>query len=215
MVARAHERLVNQVDGFTVVGTAHTGAQALSLIRELAPDLVLLDIYLPDQSGVDVIRQARSSLPEVDFIVVSAAREGETVGAALQGGIVSYLFKPFRVEELSARLAAYLDRRRTLEGGGALDQAQLDRALGGGRAFASTLPKGISAETAALVERSLKGAKADVSAAECAEALGLSRIAVRKYLEYFVETGTAEVQLRYGQAGRPQRRYRWAGSTPD
>ena len=47
-----------------------------------------------------------------------------------------------------------------------------------------------------------------LSATECAERTGLSRVSARRYLEHFVETGRAEVRLRYGAAGRPERRYR-------
>jgi response regulator of citrate/malate metabolism len=49
----------------------------------------------------------------------------------------------------------------------------------------------------------------DLSASECAERTGLSRVSARRYLEFFVDTGRAEVRLRYGAAGRPQRRYAW------
>ncbi len=209
MVARAHERVVGQVADYRVVGVAHTGAEALALIAALRPRLVLLDIYLPDMTGLDVIRQARSSGNDVDFIVLSAAREAETISAALQGGIASYLLKPFKVEQLSSRLTGYAERRRLLGRPGDLSQNDLDLALGTSRTASAplALPKGLSKETSLLVARSLSDSAPDVAASECAEALGLSRVVARKYLEHFVLTGQATVTLRYGQTGRPQRRY--------
>ena len=216
MVARAHERIVQQLPGFRVVGVAHSGAQALELIDTLRPQLVLLDIYLPDTTGLDVIRRARERGHDLDFLVLSAARESETVSAALQGGIVSYLLKPFKITELQARLAGYAERRRVLGRPGDLSQSDLDQALGSASGVAPLpqLPKGLSKETAVLIERALKDAELDLAASECAEELGLSRVVARKYLEHFVQLGQAAVALRYGQTGRPQRRYSWLGPAP-
>ena len=216
MVARAHERIVQQLPGYRVVGVAHTGAQALDAIDRLAPQLVLLDMYLPDMTGVDVIQRARGAGAEVDFLVLSAARETDIVTAALQGGIVSYLLKPFKITELQSRLVGYTERRELLARPGALSQADLDRALGSGSGAASVrrveLPKGLSRETGALIESALRASAPDVAASECGETLGLSRVVARKYLEHFVGTGQATVTLRYGQTGRPQRRYAWVAA---
>lgn len=214
MVARAHERIVAQQVGFTVVGVAASGFDALAQIADKAPQLVLLDMYLPDMTGLDVIRRARAAGRDVDFIVLSAAREAEMVTAALQGGIVSYLLKPFKITELQARLIGYAERRRLLGRSGDLSQSNLDQALGRasavpGTATVSTLPKGLSKETVALAAAALAGSEPDLAASECAELLGLSRVVARKYLEYFVDSGQATVSLRYGRTGRPQRRYIW------
>ncbi|MDJ0377877.1 response regulator [Cryobacterium sp. PH31-L1] len=214
MVARAHERIVAQQRGFTVIGVAATGSDALAQIDHKAPQLVLLDMYLPDMTGLDVIRQSREAGRNVDFLVLSAAREAEMVTAALQGGIVSYLLKPFKITELQSRLVGYAERRQLLGSSGDLSQSDLDQALG--RASArpvdrevSALPKGLSKETAALTGAALAASDPDLAASECAELLGLSRVVARKYLEYFVTAGQASVSLRYGQTGRPQRRYTW------
>ncbi|KFF59736.1 hypothetical protein JF66_09100 [Cryobacterium sp. MLB-32] len=215
MVARAHERIVQQLPGYRVVGVAHSGAQALDLIEELAPQLVLLDMYLPDMTGLDVIRHARSAGAAVDFLVLSAAREADIVAAALQGGIVSYLLKPFKISELQSRLVGYGERRELLARPGVLSQADLDRALGAGGTVSVRvveLPKGLSTVTGALIETALRASSPDLAASECGEALGMSRVVARKYLEYFVGTGQATVALRYGQTGRPQRRYAWVNA---
>ena len=71
------------------------------------------------------------------------------------------------------------------------------------------LPKGLSLESADLVAGVLRTIDDDLSASECAERTGLSRVSARRYLQHFVETGHAEVRLKYGAAGRPQRRYAW------
>ncbi|HEU4515611.1 MAG TPA: response regulator [Nocardioidaceae bacterium] len=215
MVARIHTGFVERTPGFEVVGVAHNGAEALDQLARLTPDLVLLDVYLPDTSGLDLLQRMRERAPEVDVLVISAAREAETVRRALRGGIVHYLIKPFSYDDLRARLEHYREAYRALAPAGdeaEIEQAEVDRVFGAGarRPTSETrLPKGFSAETLRLVEEQLSAADGDLSAAETAGLLGVSRVSARRYLEHLVETGRAEVRLRYGEVGRPERRYQW------
>ena len=209
MVARIHTGFVERTPGFTVTGVAHTGAQAVRDAERLQPDLVLLDVYLPDVSGLDLLGALREAAPEVDVLVISAAREADTVRRALRGGIVHYLMKPFSYDDLRLRLEHYQQAYAGLSSEHA-DQADVDRVFGVAGPD-RRLPKGFSPETLRLVEETLRAetASSGVSAAEAAALLGISRVSARRYLEHLVETGKAEVTLRYGEVGRPERRYAW------
>jgi response regulator of citrate/malate metabolism len=90
-------------------------------------------------------------------------------------------------------------------------QSEVDRVLARAASPSAplALPKGMSLETAGVVERILRSTNATLSAAECAAKIGISRVSARRYLEHFSATGRVEVSLRYGAAGRPERRYRW------
>ena len=210
MVAKVHAAFVSRVPGFAVVGVAHTGNAALRAVAELDPDLVLLDIYLPDITGVEVLHRLREDAPDVDVLVISAAKEVETVRTALRGGVVNYLLKPFDQEALRSRLERYATASRTLGSAATVAQADLDRLFGARPTGpGERLPKGLSPESAGLVQRVLREAGADLSASECAQRAGLSRVSARRYLEHFAEVGRVEVRLRYGAAGRPERRYAW------
>ncbi len=218
-VAAIHRRYVETLPGFVVVGEAHQGGDALRAVEELAPDLVLLDIYLPDLSGVEVLRRLRAdaSGQRVDVIAVTASREVETVRAAMAGGVVHYLIKPFTLAALQERLLAYAAQRRELDqltgGLGAVrDQEQVDRLLTPPplhRASPPELPKGLSAHTLQLVETALRDAGRELSAGETAQLCGLSRVSARRYLEHLATHGRAQVRPRYGSAGRPEHGYRW------
>ncbi|MER7196316.1 two-component system response regulator [Streptomyces sp. CB01635] len=213
MVARVHRSFVERVVPFRVIGTAHTGQQAIDAVEELRPDLILLDLYLPDIFGLDLIPRLRSAGHDCDIMVISAAQEAETVRRAVRRGVVDYLLKPFDFEDLLPRLERYAARRRRLLSAVVRGQADVDRVLGG-TALATPgggLPKGMSVETAAVVERALREAGSSLSATECAALTGISRVSARRYLEYFHGTGSAAVSLRYGVAGRPERRYDWQG----
>jgi response regulator of citrate/malate metabolism len=203
------------VPGFEVVAVAHTGQAALAAVREHRPQLVLLDIHLPDVGGLQLLPELRREHEDLDVVVISAAREAETVRRALRGGIVHYLLKPFSAEDLRATLLHYQQTYSRLPPEGEARQQDVDRVFAHTRRPASPtstrLPKKLSEQTATLVEQALRAADPDLSASECAEAVGLARVSVRRYLEHFVETGRARVALRYGGVGRPERRYAWGG----
>ncbi|GCB52215.1 response regulator [Streptomyces sp. NL15-2K] len=212
MVARVHRAFVDRVEPFRVVGVAHTGEQAAHAVDALRPDLVLLDLYLPDVFGLDVIPRLRTAGHDCDVMVISAAREADAVRGAARHGVVDYLLKPFDFEDLRARLERYAVQRGRLLTAVVRSQADVDRVLAGAAVPASaagTLPKGMSVETAELIERTLRAAEGSLSAAECATLAGVSRVSARRYLEHFHAIGSADVSLRYGMAGRPERRYRF------
>ena len=208
MVARIHRGFVDRVDGFEVVGTANSGDQAVAALTEHRPDLILLDLYLPDVFGLDLIARLRAVQPDVDILVITAAREADAVRGAVRQGVVNYLLKPFGFEDLRARLREYARRRASVPDQ-VTSQADVDRVLAPARQLVNRLPKGLSQETADLVTAALRAAPDNLSAAECAEKVGISRVSARRYLEFFAAQGQAEVSLRYGTTGRPERRYTW------
>ncbi|BDY32593.1 response regulator [Mycolicibacterium mageritense] len=208
MVAEIHRRFVERVDGFRPVGLARNGTEALSAVEELKPDLVLLDVYLPDMTGLEVLQRLRSAGHPVSVIMITAAREIDTVRGALDGGAADYLIKPFEFDQLRAKLAAFAARADALASARGADQSLIDTLFGGPAAATQVLPKGLGAETGKLVLDAVRDA-GEVSATECADLVGISRVSARRYLEHYLATGALELRLQYG-AGRPERRYRTA-----
>ncbi len=219
-VADLHRAYVESLEGFSVVAVAHTGAQALRATEEQRPDLVLLDIYLPDMSGLEVLRRlrARPDGADVDILAITAAREVETVRTAMAGGVADYLVKPFPLRVFRERLETYAvqrDRLRQLAARRATvqDQHEVDRMLAARprRSEDRDLPKGLSPRTLQLVGDTLREAGRDLSAGEAGTGCGLARVSARRYLEQLVTMGLAEVHPRYGSAGRPENGYLWTG----
>jgi len=210
MVAKVHRGFVDRVPGFTTVGVAHTGADALAQVGAVRPDLVLLDIYLPDITGLDVLRRLRESGDGgPDVLAVTAARDVSTVRSALRGGVVHYVLKPFGFDVLRDRLERYAAVHDRLALSADVGQPDVDQLFVTLRMSSAPMPKGLTADTSRLIADAMRDCPGDLSAEECAERIGLSRVSTRRYLEHFVTAGKAEVRLRYGSAGRPQRRYRW------
>ncbi|MER7112708.1 response regulator [Streptomyces sp. NPDC000229] len=211
MVAKLHSRYVSAMDGFTVIGVAHSGAEALRAAEALRPDVVLLDIYLPDMDGIGVLRALRAAGHGVDALFITAARDAGTIRSALRAGALHYLIKPFSQAALREQLRHVASLRTRLDELDEARQEDVDQIFGTRPPGSRELPKGLAAHTADLVERILRDHPSGLSATECAEAGSLSRVSARRYLEYFAETGRAEVTLRYGGTGRPERRYRRVG----
>lgn len=212
-VAEIHATYVSRVSGFRVIGQVHTAAEAGEAMHRLRPDLVLLDLYLPDGNGLDLIRTLDVSQPyRPDFLVITAARDVPTVRSAMQLGAVHYLVKPFGFGQLRERLDSYRDLRRRISSIGSAseaDQEQVDGLYAMLRTPSlGTLPKRHSAPTMALIRDLVRARADDVSAAEVAGELGISRPTAQRYLSYLASQGVVELRLRYGGPGRPEQRYR-------
>ncbi len=210
-VAGIHAAFVAKVDGFQVVGEAHTAAEALQFAAQRAPDLILLDLYLPDADGLSVMRRlGETPGHRPDVLAVTAARDITSVRTAIQLGAVNYLVKPFRFAALRDRLVAYRDLHERLTELEEADQEDVDGLLGllRGPALPPVPAKGHSAPTLALVRDAIRASDHDLSAAEVAALVGISRPTAQRYLAYLVQHGVVRLQLRYGSTGRPEHRYR-------
>jgi response regulator of citrate/malate metabolism len=212
MVAKVHRAYTERVPGFEVVGVTHSAAEALEAVERLHPELIVLDIYLPDRSGLEVLHELRRRNAPVDVIMVTAARDVESVRSAMGGGALRYIIKPFNFETYRDTLQTYqrfLGRRSALD---EVEQEDVDRlfaAMGGGLRE-HDLPKNLHRPTLELVLRHLQEHSETVSAMDVAEGTGVSRGTARRYLEYLESQGRVVLELRYGSAGRPEHRYRLA-----
>jgi len=211
-VADLHRLYTEQVGGFEVVGIARTGSEALDLVGRLQPDLLLLDIYLPDMSGIDVLRRIREQRRPVDVITITAAKDVATLRAAMHGGSVHYLIKPFTFAVFRERLESYAAVASRLGQVEETSQADVDRMYGLLRpGDERELPKGLSAATRDLVIDTLRTAGEPLSAVQVASVAGVARVTARRYLDHLAETGVVELTLNYGAPGRPEHRYVLAG----
>ncbi|MFZ4893342.1 response regulator [Plantibacter sp. Mn2098] len=205
-VARLHREYVDSRPGFRALQPVGTAAEAIAAIARDKPDLVLLDVYLPDRSGLDVLREI-----DADAFVVSAATDGATIRRAIRNGALSYLVKPFSATLLTDRLGAYARYRNILDEGATHDQEAVERAL---RVLHSGDARGGATSRSATeqtIYEAVSGAVADLSAIDVAELVGVSRATAQRYLAGLTTNGLIRVQLQYGTTGRPEHRY---GPTP-
>lgn len=207
-----HHQFVDAHPAFIVVGEAHNGATALRQIERLNPEVVLLDIYLPDFSGLEVLSRLRIEHSQpIEVIAVTAARDLTSVREARANGVRHYLVKPFTSAALRERLdeiARHHTVIRRNSSGLSLNQCAVDEitATAPPRPIAPP-PKGLSEATLLRIAVALRDSDSDLSASEVAAIVGMSRVGARRYLEHLVQIGRASVAPKYGTAGRPENRY--------
>ncbi len=208
-VARIHAASVERVDGFICVGQAHSAAEARAAIDELTPDLMILDIYLPDLDGLSFLRRLTADGVAPDTIFITAARDIGTVRAAMGLGAVYYLVKPFGFPALAQQLRAYLQWREhfTKDADQHADQQKVDSL------FNLLRPKGGGQVSAALpitmekIFEVVQNSPHPLDATEIAHSIGVSRPTAQRYLSELERRKLIRLQLSYGAAGRPVHRY--------
>lgn len=198
-VAGIHAEIVEAAPGFRVQGSVRTVAGARAALATNLPDLMLVDVYLPDGDGIELVRSVG-----VDAFIISAADEVGTVRRALHAGALDYLVKPFPRQALSDRLDRYARFRHVLSGRRGLRQERIDQAL--------SILHGQSTGTVvarSATEQLLLDAlgEAELSAAEAAEITGVSRATAQRRLAAMAAQGVVQVRLRYGSSGRPEHLY--------
>lgn len=216
-VAEINRRLVEQVNGYVVDGIAKTGDEAIAFLENSSPkpDLILLDIFLPDRNGLELFHEIRNGFPGVDLVMLTAATETATIKETVQEGIFDYVLKPVDFSRFEQSLNRYLEREELFAAKDEMDQQDIDRLivlqhnkLNVGVQSEDDLPKGIDPLTlTGIIDFLASAPAAGVTAMEAAKAVGVSRSTARRYLEFLVSTGEAKARLNYGEIGRPERRY--------
>ncbi|OIQ26427.1 response regulator [uncultured Vibrio sp.] len=209
-IAELHHRYLTQMGGFDVIGIATSKTEAEMQLDILKPDLVLLDVYLPDGTGLDILQKVRGSNQGCDVILITAARDVETLQQAMRGGVVDYLLKPVMFPRLEAALKKYQDQKNQLDKADDLNQNLVDKMLQSTNTSeqqSQRLPKGIDGVTLDKI-RNLFQTPVNLTADEAGERIGASRTTARRYLEYLISSGELEADLNYGTVGRPERSYK-------
>lgn len=194
--------------GFTVAGVAADEAQALDILRQKPVQLVLLDIYLPGASGLQLLRELRSARREVEVIVVSAAKDSAQIREAFRLGCLDYIIKPFTYERLQSSLNKYQQKVHLL-GKDFLDQEEVDLLAAHQTAGTEdvSLPKGIDRTTLSLICCCILELAGPFGMQEIAEKLQISRVSVKKYLDFLCEHKALRQTYVYGNKGRPASSY--------
>jgi two-component system response regulator DctR len=206
MVLDVNKSFLEKIPFFQCVGSALNAAEALTQIKSLKPDLVLLDMYLPDCSGLEVLAKMREQRIPSDVIMITAARDATTIHEVLRLGAVDYLVKPFRFGRFQSALETYQKMWKKLHDTTSLKQEDIDEWK---NTFIKQeqLPKGLSDTTLRQIIISLFDQKEPVTAEQLSNHLGMARVTVRRYLEYLEQEGKVKVHVQYGSVGRPSHFY--------
>ncbi len=214
LAAEAHATYTGRVPGFEVAGAVRSAGEALRfLAADAEVDLVLLDMHLPDGHGLGLLQRIRATGHRCDVIAVTSARDSEVVRRAVSQGVVLYLLKPFSFAAFRNKLEQYAAYRdRLAETDSDVVQDEVDQLFGAlrNRSGQVDLPKGMSPESLRQITDVIRDTRRGFSASEVADAVGVSRVTARRYLEHLADQGLVERNPRYGGSGRPEVAYSWS-----
>ena len=211
MVAQLNAAYLERLEGISVAGVFGNGQEALQYLRENPVELAIVDVYMPVCSGIELLRKLRSEWNRTAVIMVTAATEMEVVDEALHLGIEDYIIKPFSYDRLRESVLRFRDKASLVRGSGKVSQDVVDKLLGNPTrpSAGAPLPKGLNAKTMAAIRAVLDRDPGSTHTCESISAAsGLSRVTVRHYLNYLIDTGELSSAIDYETGGRPRVLYR-------
>ena len=211
MVAQLNAACLRAIEGFEVAGVFSNGLEALDFLKANPVELAIVDVYMPVCGGVELLRRMRGAWIQTSVILVTAATEMQVVVDAMELGIEDYIIKPFSYDRLRESVLRFRDKTSLVQKSRKADQAVVDRLLGNPPTAApgNALPKGLNARTLETVRQVLDREPAgDHTCESIAAASGLSRVTVRHYLNYLVDTQRLTSDIDYETGGRPRVLYR-------
>ncbi|MFE4353728.1 response regulator [Peribacillus butanolivorans] len=211
-VADIHEKFLKNFEEIEVVGKAVNAKKTLRILEQKSPDLLLLDVYMPDQLGTDLLPSIRQKFPNVDIIMITAATEKEQLEKALHYGVENYLIKPVEMKRFNQVIVEYLKKAHLMQSKQDIDQDFVDLILKKGSSTPEihdgpALPKGVDEITLTKVMEVLEISDIGLSAEQVSSQIGASRTTARRYLEYLISVKKCKAEVIYGVVGRPERRY--------
>ncbi len=202
MVSMLDRAYTERDSRFRVEREFTNGRDALAWLSANPADLLILDVYMPVFTGLDLLRELRASGSGVDAVMVTAAHERETLEALMKLGITDYLVKPFTAERFQQALDGFVQRREAMDGLERVNQADIDKLLFSSPT-ADAAPKGLQEKTLALMRQVLEEDGGELTCEEAGGRAGVSAVTARRYLNYLVQKGEAQGRMNYDTGGRP------------
>lgn len=209
-IAQVEEQFLGKVSDVSLVGKALNAKETMEFLSQNEVDLLLLDIYMPDELGTDLLPKIKSQYPKLDIIMVTAATEIEMLETALQYGITNYLLKPVTMEKFIEAIEQYKRKKKLISNRQEVDQSLIDMYFGNGLKTENEhkmLPSGVDQITLQKVKDILSKETGGISIEEMGGKMGASRTTARRYLEYLVSINVCKAEQEYGIVGRPERKY--------
>ena len=207
MIAAINQTFLSRDTRFHLSAVFHSGKDALAWLRLHPAELLVLDVYMPRMSGMELLRELRSEEITIDVIMVTAANDSKTVDALLKLGVVDYLVKPFTAQRFQQALDTFCRQREAISAHSSVNQEELDTMLASGRG-SIPIPKGLQVGTLNRIRECLTHAPQEGCTCErLSEQVGLSSVTVRRYLTYLVGRGEATSRINYDTGGRPSLLY--------
>lgn len=208
MVAMLNTHYVEQVGGFELVQAVNSIKSAIEVLEESRIDLVLLDIFMPEETGFELLMYIRNQEKEIDIMMISAVHDMGSIKKALQYGVVDYLIKPFTFERFKEALTIYREKLTFMKEQQKISQSELDSLILQKEKREPTvtkeLPKGLTKQTLQLIWQKIESLNGRAfTTDEMSQLVGISRVSIRKYVMFLTDIGVLENEMMYQHVGRP------------
>ena len=212
VINQLNRQYVEKDSRFTVVQTFSAAHPALFWLRNNLVDLIILDMYMPQMSGLELLRILRAEGVNADVIMVTSADDAATIESFSRLGVTDYLIKPFGYERFQLALKNFCDHWDTIHQDPnhphKFTQNQLDNVLLHLTASSPPpapggMPKGLQSQTLTLLQDYLKENPQGHTCDDIASHVGLSVVTVRRYMNYLAEQHLVDSDMDYNTGGRP------------
>ncbi|QPS99461.1 response regulator [Staphylococcus equorum] len=207
MVAQINQQFIKKIDDQTSVDIASNVKEAIKHIENKEIDLLLLDIYRPEENGLTFLKYVREQGYKIDAILITAATDIEEIQTAFRYGAVDYLIKPFDFERFQQSLLRYKKGLTFFNKTSSINQTDIDAEFLNkeivDRDSELKLPKGVTEATLQVIIDKMKYFEEnEFSTDDISKRVNISRVSVRKYLKFLTDIEVLEESLNYG-IGRP------------
>lgn len=208
MVSKINKNYIESVNGFEVVKMCKDEVETLNFLRNNRIDLVFLDVYLPKGDGISILNKIRSKKYDCDIIMVTASSEASSIDESLKLGVVDYLIKPFEYKRLKRSLENYLNRKELVNRDN-INQGDIDKIMDKRVNSTINLEKGLNKYTLKSIIDFLEETDVEkFSAEDVSMSLDVSKVTVRRYMDYLEKINYVVKEVEYGGIGRPMHYYR-------
>lgn len=216
MVASINQQFALKTPGVNVIATFHNGKDALAFLNKTKVDLLLLDFYMPEITGLELLAKLRNEGNDVDVIMITAANDAVHINEALHLGIVDYLVKPFKYERFSEAMDKYMLRKTVMKKGMKFTQKDIDQLIHlqkpSKQSKEMDLQKGLQHQTLDKIRNSLSNHENEyLTSEQIASETELSKVTVRRYMNYLIEQSEITSVVDYSTGGRPSILYKKTG----
>lgn len=214
MVAMINEQYVLKSGGFTIAGSCRNGQEAIEFMQNQKADLILLDVFMPVMDGVATLKKIRELKIDSEVIMITAANDTSTIEETMHLGVLDYLIKPFAFERFNVSLEKFKSKMQVLKGSQVLDQSSIDSFISSTtntqiqNEIPSILPKGIQKTTLSHFQEFFGKTETWQSVDMISNALGVSIVTARNYLNYLVKEKQIIEDINYSTGGRPSMLYK-------
>ncbi|WP_054742905.1 response regulator [Cellulosilyticum ruminicola] len=208
MVGLINKKYLEQMGIMTSYGPVMIEEEVFKYVESEKIDLILLDEYLPQKKGMDILKALRDKGFYCDVIMITAANNQNEVEKAYAYGVIDYLIKPFEFERFQEAIEKHLKRRQWLNNKGTIKQVDIDRIEERDETNIE-LPKGKNKRILDKIIAFLQQEPEKVwTLRELAKAIQISNVTIKKYMDYLEETQQIDVKLTSGNVGRPEHQYK-------